>query len=605
MAKHWMLRGPGPVMIVFGVVFGGLYWIATRSDWGPVKRVKPAYAQKVEVAPQKPFELDWPARREDPKAPPLSLLVPIADFTQWRSEDKFVMERRPGRGQRLDFFVMFPDAGSLSTTALGNQCDAQYEADNCYVEELRVQLMEDAPGRDDIGREVMDSKARGSSDTATSGPPRKLKAFWVKDIRETGRLEFVGWDCPDEKPTGAASTDPATPLLERNRCFEPASVEEKRAPATAGYQRFVRLLACSGNGRDCKIYFPFRGRYVEVTPDDASRLIAKREEENGYLFLVAWEFLNRLHGDTRKPPPAAVRLARGETALENCRMVQGWTKEIQRLGTTQRRDTLGRYIRSQCGLAAYYALVTMEQSPVEAAQLLAASVTSSPFNSKRAAAHLQTAIDALDKAGKGGSQAMAQAKMALAASYGYGDASSAEGRAKRAALKEALGIADAALPPGSDMHAAIYRELSRVMTVEKEPEKVELMERWQASMRQAHGDADPRAIEAMQGFCFALHGARQQERLKDCADALLPRWLAATSVQLDSKFPDALLAQGTALIGWYAGYGLSQNKPLEVLPTMRQIAAIVQPRIPPDVWATYTAPSIKYVEDRARLAPRK
>jgi hypothetical protein len=195
--------------------------------------------------------------------------------------------------------------------------------------------------------------------------------------------------------------------------------------------------------------------------------------------------------------------------------------------------------------------------------------------------------------------------VALAATFGYSDASSADGRAKRAALKEALRIADAALPPASETHATIYRELAAVMAAEKEPEKVELMERWQAAMRTARGDTDPLAIEAMQQFCFALHHARQQERLKDCADALLPRWLAAAATRVDSKFPDLLLSQGTALIGWYAGYGLAQNKPLEVLPTMRQIAAIVQPHIPADVWATYNAPPIKYVEDRARLSGRR
>jgi hypothetical protein len=172
-----------------------------------------------------------------------------------------------------------------------------------------------------------------------------------------------------------------------------------------------------------------------------------------------------------------------------------------------------------------------------------------------------------------------------------------DSEARRVALREALRVADAALPPDSATHVAIYRELAASVRAEQEPEKVAWMERWQAAMRRPRGDNDPLAIEAMSQFCFALRDAGSHERLKECADALLPGWLADVSKQLDSPWPNDLLARGTSLIHWYAGYGLSQKKPGEVLPTMKKIAAIVQPHIPAEVWAAYNAPSIKSVED--------
>jgi hypothetical protein len=475
----------------------------------------------------------------------------------------------------------------LSVESLGKWCEQGLEEADCSLADLRVMIMQEAPAREEPGAVVMDSRARGSTDEQMSGPYRKLKAFWVKERQETRRFDFMGWDCE-------AAQDPPP----GKRCFSPASAEERRTPSKFGYQRFVQLTACSGKGTNCRIFFPYRGRFIEVEPQKTP-MNAQSEEATGHLFLAAWEFLNRLAADTRNPPSASTHLARAAASLANCRAI---TAQAEKAGDRNRRNQLGGYARWHCAIAAQFARLALREKPAEAGSLIAAALTASASQrgSRSSRALLEEAVAALRASDKRESQAMAEAQLALAMQLPFGGATP-DSDARRAALAEALRVADAALPADSGTHVAIYREIAASVAADKEPAKVEWMERWQAAMRRAHGDADPLAIEAMSAYCFALRDARQLERLRECADALLPGWLEAVAKQVDSPWPNDLLVRGTSLHGWYAGYGLSQDKPLEVLPTMRKIAAIVQPQMPGS-WATYNAPSLKLVEDRARVS---
>ena len=589
-----------PALIVFVVIFGLLLYVATR-DFYPKRRVKPEYLlPRVEVTADKPFPLEWPRRWEKPPAPPFSMDLPLTAFAGWMSSGKIEVQQLSTGHDRQYLFTTLPDPGELSVKSLGVWCPAGLESEDCSLAELRLLVMEDAPDASDAGWSVMNSTARGSSDAEVSGPRRRLNAFWVKENRAAGRLDFVGWDCEGEPPTGTPSTDVSKPLIERNRCFEPPTVAERRTPKKAGYQRFVQMTACASAGRACKLYFAFRGRYIEAETMQTP-MTAKSEQDTGFLFLASWEFLNRLYGDTWLAPSVQVRLARASNSLENCRAILARVERVDPADLNKRNE-LRDWARWHCTYAAQVASSALEESPDEAAAITRAALEGSSFAfTGRGEKLLRTAVAVTGKSAKPDSRQMAEAQYALARGMADAEWGSPPHQEKRAALKEALRIADATLPTASDTHIAIYRSLAYHMQVEKEPdEKIALLEQWQDAVRRGRGSRDPAMRLPTHQLCSDLETLRRPERLKDCADTYLPFWLdaAANDQSTSSHFTNGTATIGLDLLRWYSGYGITQNKPREVLPTMRKIEAILKPRVGANIWETQGATAIRYTEDR-------
>lgn len=264
-----------PVLAVFVVIFGGILFMATRP-WLPGR--EPARKMTIGeaiVTAENPFQLEWPRRREGVAAPHLSLRIPHTAFARGPGSDRVRLERLMESGNVMYLFTAFQD------------------------DLLAVTVMQDMPERSSPGYAVMDSKERGTFETESSGPKRDVDVFWVNDDGKTGRLDFVGWDCQGTPPSGTVSTDVARPIAERNRCFEPPA-DERGAPSKH-YQRFARATACAGDGTRCAVYFPFRGRHVEVAAM-RSPMGLQQGESSRSAFLAAWEFLNRLHADAVSPP---------------------------------------------------------------------------------------------------------------------------------------------------------------------------------------------------------------------------------------------------------------------------------------------------------------
>ncbi len=584
----WAYRN-GPALILFAIVFGGLYLIA-RRDLPPKRRVVRDEFARVDVTASKPYELEWPRRGAPMPAPPLGMWVPWGALGGWGYGDgERVMKLSPFPNS-MRLYAALPDPEGLSVKALGNWCPEGLAHESCAIAQLHIAISPEAPDRSAPGFEVMESRARGFSDLASSGPYRKLNAFWAREMRETGRLEFVGWDCQEEPPTGVVSTDVSKPITERNRCFEPATQAERRMPLRAGYSRHVQLTACSGKGLDCKIYFSYRGRYVEVVPAD-SPMTAKMEESTGFIFLASWEFLNRLRQDARMAPPPQTHLARAARALENCADI------LRVAGAPDRsnRDAVYRFTNWHCRDAVEHARLALEERPVEASALMRTALATGSWGSDRyKSAEMQAAVEALRKAGHAESVESIEARLAVAR-YSM----SPQGNApQRAALEEALHIADKALPPGSPTRAGIYRELTRSMSTEKDRDaKIALLRRWNDEARAA-GITGKERTEPLEQLCWAYINGRQQQLLKVCADEYLPLWQALLAKTPDGPLPDDVAAGGIQLVTWYGSYGLSQDKPLEVHPTMKRIASVVQPRVSAAVWNYQAASVMRYVEER-------
>ena len=590
------------VGLLVGIALVALAFLLFPSlrDWPPPKR-KPLTEQKVEVTVKAPFELAWGRRYSDPFAPALRMFVPVSEFGQWLGARETVLTTSADGPPALQLLGLLPDSEALSSKALDKWCPSGPDEKDCNAAVLNIVLWRDLPERADIAFTVMDKEEPPSrfGEVPLSGPYRKWSAFWVKDSSETGRLEFVGWECTTGAPPGARTTDIKEPLLERDRCFEPGSDLSRRWPALWGYERLRQLTACSAAGGDCKLYFPFRGRLVEVLLE-RTRLSMRRENERQasepvvrHAFLAAWQYINRLYGDTRVPPPPATKLARAGASLQNCRELQAFAR------TAREKRDLFQLVQAQCGYALQLATLVQEERPLDAAELIVETLSTPGFRppGRWGRWYAQAAVEAIDKSPQRETALMARAQQALARQILTSDHLSEDGRARKSALLEAARLADATIP-ATDQQASIYRELRYGLT-EDADEMIQLMERWQDSVRKERGLADPGLREPTYYLCSALLSAKRHDRLKDCADTLLPLWIDSLDKEPRGA-PLETLEYGVSMLRWYAAYGLTQNKPGEVLPSARKLAELLEPRFTRAEWVAVQGPDlIKWLEQRA------
>ena len=571
------------------------------TDWPPPKR-KRVEEQKVEVTVKAPFELVWARRNSDPQAPALRMLLPVSEFGNWLGARETGLTTSADGPQALFLLGLLPDSEALSANALGEWCPSGSDEKDCNSAVLNIILWRDLPERADIAFTVMDKEEPPTrfGEVPQSGPYRRWSAFWVKESSETGRLEFVGWECTTGAPTVAPTTDLKTPLLERDRCFDPGSQWSRRWPALWGYERLKQLTACSGAGKDCKLYFPFRGRLVEVRLE-RTRLSMRPESERQtsepivrHAFLAAWQFISRNYGDTRVPPPPEAKLARGGASLQNCRALETFTR------TAKDKSNVFRLMEAQCGYALQLAALVQNERPLEAARLTVDTLSTPSFRApgRWGRWYAQAAVEAIDKSPQRETALMARAQQALARQILTSDPLSEDGRARKSALLEAARLADSTIP-GTEEHASIYRDIHSVLP-EDADERIQLMERWQGSVKKARGPADQALREPTFYLCLALASAKRQDRLKDCADELLPLWIE--SLDKEPRVPAwETLEYGVSMLRWYAAYGLTQNKPGEVLPAARKLAELLEPRFTNrSDWVAVQGPDLlKWLEQRA------
>lgn len=599
MARTSSLRLRVGLLAGFALVALVFFLFPSLTDWPAPKR-KPA-EHTVEVTAKAPFELVWARRDSDPTAPALRMLLPVSEFGNWLEARETAMTTSADGPQALHLLGLLPDSEALSAKALGEWCPSGPDEKDCNSAVLNIVLWRDLPERADIAFTVMDKEEPPTrfGEIPQSGPYRKWSAFWVKDSSETGRLEFVGWECTTGAPLGARTTDIKMPLLERDRCFDPGSRWSRRWPALWRYERLKQLTACSGAGRDCKLYFPFRGRLVEVRLE-LTRLSMRPEEARQasepvvrHAFLAAWQFVNRNYGDLRVPPPPETKLARAGVSLQNCRELEPFVEKA--------RDRSGVYrlMEAQCGYALQLAALVQNERPLEAAQLTVETLGTPNFRApgRWGRWYAQAAVQAIDKSPRRETALMARAQQVLARQIHTSDPLSEDGRAKKSALLEAARLADSTIP-ATDQHASIYRDLHYVLH-EDTDERIALMERWQGSVKKARGPADQTLREPTYYLCLALASAKRHDRLKECADELLPLWMESLDKEPRGA-PGEMLGYGVSMLRWYAAYGLQQSKPGEVLPAARKLAALLQPRLSGSDWVAVQGPDLlKWLEQRA------
>lgn len=338
-----------------GILFAGmaamLLWMG-RQDYKAPKRPAQDIFYDIAITPTQDFPVEWGARRE-PAAPPLSIDMSYADLGLWLDR-RPVPQMRSTNPPALRFFTVLPDPGALSVRMLGDWCPSGLRAKDCELALLQITLHRDpvTDGHGDNGERVRGEQRAGYREHV------RYAAFWTRTLRQTGRVEFVGWDCPGEVAEGPVTTDVLRPVLERNRCFDPGDAA-RRAPRPAGYERSWVLFDCPGRAA-CRIRFPYRGRAVEVQPV-ATPIHEPSVEINRRLFLSAWEFVNRLRADALHPPSAEARLARASAARANCEAVHGLLRQ-----DGARDGSLERHLRWHCGYALLQAVRAEEALPMAA-----------------------------------------------------------------------------------------------------------------------------------------------------------------------------------------------------------------------------------------------
>lgn len=603
-----VLRSRIALLIVFLLASGAFFlYVSTYGLPRPRTTPGPA-AQKVRVPSDAPLEVNWARRWGRDGAPALSMLVPAAQSGRWLAgehpEPGRLVERTvsPGGPDRLHLEGFLPDAEALSAKALGAWCPSGPQARDCNAATLHISLLRGIPDMNEtvmLGYAVLSDEEPGQrpEDGSAAAPYRKLTAFWVKEAGSTGRLEFVGWDCPGEDPTGPASTDLSRPLLERDRCFAPTNRLVRFWPSLFGYERLKQLAACQGREGACRLYFSFRGRIAEVDLHQTA-ISAEAESALRHAFFGAWQLLNQIYGDTRFPPLPEIRLARASVARENCRAASA-----MRPADGGMSDELRSLLRAQCEYAIQLALLVLRERPVDVAGVIADVFEA--HSGGWPSSYAQAAVDALAKGGQSETRAMAVAQYTLGSAIHFNtfndaERSSDKARAKRAALQEAARLADAVLEPGSEQYSRIYRELFQTLHPEKEAdEKIALMERWLERVRKARGPTDGALREPLYHLCFAMRETRKV-RLKECADELRPLWLASLDKEGRTSSRETV-AYGFSMMSWYASFALSQNKPEEVLPSMLTLAAILESQVGRNEWVLSPGPSeLSMVEQRLR-----
>ncbi len=579
-------------VLVPGILFVGMVAFLAHVasyDYKQPKRAPREGLREVAVTAEKPFDLEWPRRRGEHAAPPLSLFISQIELGSWMSGHAERVTMLTGTPEGVYFFTGMPDAEALRASSMGEGCPAGLESADCAISLLRVFVQRDLPEPDHPGRSVLGSGVRGVEGEIAS---LRFEAFWFDDSSKRGRLEFVGWDCPGSPPGPSVTTDLAKPLAERARCFDPGSVA-RRAPRLAGYERAVFMSTCSGG---CKLYFPYRGRVVEVTPYNTPLHLGS-EEGMRRVFLGAWEFVNRLRADARVAPSGQIRLARAAAALDNCRAIRDRMPPPGR-AASERRD----HLRFQCGYAMLQAGAALRERPAEATKLIMETYeVGAAWIGSLGERHVRAALEATKAAQPGESPEKARMQLAYARSIPGAQFGSETFRKKRQALEEAVRLADATLERGSEPWAESYRALVQSFYSEHEPaEKIAVLERWRAVVLETRGPADRAMIAPVFQLCEMLFAAARQDRLKQCADEYLPFWLEMVSKLPAGELTYANSDGGFALMGWYASYGLRLDRPHEVLPTIRKLAAILEPRTPRPVWERQGLPSLRLVEAKLR-----
>ena len=100
-------------------------------------------------------------------------------------------------------------------------------------------------------------------------------------------------------------------------------------------------------------------------------------------------------------------------------------------------------------------------------------------------------------------------------------------------------------------------------------------------------------------MCLTLEAARRIDRLKECADEYLPFWLLEAVQSTQPMLDYGTASGGLSLLRWYSACGLTPDKAREVLASMQSVAALLEPRVRPDVWAASGARWMRDMENRA------
>ena len=262
------------------------------------------------------YLLDWPERKSDFPAPPLSLRIRPTEWSAWWSLNS-KHERRlvPGGPEQVLLEVAVPNSHSVLPEQIKPLCEMSVEPlAGCAGARARLVVSRDAGDWEVLtGKKAPPQRTRITSD-GRNVPV--IHAFWTRSDRATGREEFLGWACPSgpqDLPLEALSDGQPEALY---RCFEPEQWWERRWPDWFGYNQRMLYSRCTG----CGMSFLFMGRKVEI---DHFELLPARgiEAARFRLMLSAWEMLNRQRQAAAHAPAANAELDEAYAQLATCESV--------------------------------------------------------------------------------------------------------------------------------------------------------------------------------------------------------------------------------------------------------------------------------------------
>lgn len=506
-----------------------------------------------------PYLLAWPAQRSERPAPELSLRILPTDWYAWWSLQSAPLRTLPAGGlEQVLLEVSIPNADAVSPEDMAPLCElAPRPLGGCNGARARVFVDREGGDLDILlGERAPPTRTRVAHDGRNLPV---LHEFWSRVDRDTGREQFLGWDCPsgeDDLPLRPVNEPHPAALYQ---CFEPDRWWQRKWPKRFGYERRKVYTPCSPGVR-CEMLFLFAGRRVKL---DFVELMPEREVETARfrLLLSAWEMLNRQRHAAAHPPDPAAELPEARAQLALCTSVAREAATLtrnQRIALSEAQRRRMRYLGISCEKAAHIGARMVEVQAEEAEALLGASLralaTLEAFRSN-AEELFDAWFAALEANGHGeGPEALAAALLYLrsAPRYAADDPQRAQREERVRTARALLQRLGPALP--EDQRAEAYRLFeSEYRGDAHQLDLIALLLEHAALIAQQHGASSRQVLEPLQTLVAVQSLAGDIEGLRETIEQLQLAWFA-------QAVPEATLdLEGKRLIagsGLYLVYGL-------------------------------------------------